>query len=312
MSKTHNAPTRKRVRLPPLGALRAFEAVARHGSMSRAARELNVTQGAVSRQVALLQATLHMKLVVRTGRGIVLTDLGQRLFTGIKASFERLRDTIDELAADAGGSTVSITTLPTVATRWLIPRVNSFQESNPDITLDVRSTAALADLALPTFDLAIRYGEGRWPAVRAQLLFEVKHFPVCSPAFLEKHGPIRAPLDLEKLPLIHKVSRQWWLDWMHAVGISSARLRGGIIVDEYELAIQLALDGQGIALARDALIGQELANGSLQRVFDASVALPRAFYLCHAEARPLSQAARRVFDWLVDAGRKQGIDGSSG
>lgn len=276
--------------------------------MSRAARELNVTQGAVSRQVALLQATLRMTLVVRSGRGIALTELGHRLFSGVNAGFERMRETIEELAADAGDATVSITTVPTVANRWLIPRVAAFREAHPDITLDVRSSLALANLALPTFDLAIRYGQGRWPGVKAQLLFEVQSFPVCSPAFLERHGPVRAPSDLQRLPLIHKVSRQWWLDWLHAVGVQSAKLRGGVIVDEYELAIQLALDGQGVALGRAGLIGPELEAGTLQRVFDVSVRLPRAFYLCYSEARPLSRSAGRVFEWLVEAARKQDFE----
>ncbi len=308
MTKTHTATARKRVRLPPLGSLRAFEAVARHGSMSRAARELNVTQGAVSRQVALLQSTLRMQLVVRTGRGIALTELGHRLFSGVNAGFERMRLTIEELAADAGEATVTISTVPTVATRWLIPRIAAFREANPDITLDVRSSLALVNLALPTIDLAIRYGEGRWPGVKSHLLFEVRSFPVCSPGFFEQHGPMREPSDLQHLPLIHKVSRQWWLDWLHAAGVQSAKLRGGVIVDEFELAIQLALDGQGVALGREGLIGPELSAGSLQRVFDVSVKLPRAFFLCYSDARPLTRAARRVFDWLTEVASKQDID----
>jgi LysR family glycine cleavage system transcriptional activator len=216
-----------------------------------------------------------------------------------------MRETIEELAPDVGETTVTVTTVPTVATRWLIPRVAAFRAAHPDITLDVRSSNALANLALPTFDLAIRYGHGRWPGVKSQLLFEVQSFPVCSPALLESHRPVREPADLQRLPLIHKISRQWWLDWLHAVGVQSAKLRGGVIVDDYELAIQLALDGQGVALAREGLIGPELAAGTLRRVFDVSVRLPSAFYLCHSEARPLSRSAARVFDWLVETARKE-------
>lgn len=108
------------------------------------------------------------------------------------------------------------------------------------------------------------------------------------------------------------MSRQWWLDWLHAVGVQSAKLKGGIIVDEYELAIQLALDGQGVALGREGLIGPELAAGTLRRVFDVSVKLPRAFYLCHSDARPMSSATQRVFDWLVEVGSKQDLDAPIG
>lgn len=270
--------------------------------MSRAARELNVTQGAVSRQIALLQNHLQMQLVVRKGRGISLTELGQRLFQGVHAGFERLRLTMDELAGVVGESMVTISTLPAVAARWLLPRVANFHDEHRDITLDIRSSSALTNLTSPTVDLAIRYGEGRWAGVKTQLLFTENSFPVCSPGFLEKHGPVRAPSDLLKLPLVHKMSRQWWLDWLHGAGVDAVKLPGGIIVDEYELAIQLALDGQGVALGREALIGPELANGSLQRLFE-SVTSRHSYFLCHADARTLSQPARVVMYWLIEQSR---------
>jgi LysR family glycine cleavage system transcriptional activator len=244
-----------------------------------------------------------MQLVVRTGRGIALTEFGRRLFDGVNSGFERIRDAIEELAAAAGEETVTITSVPTIATRWLIPRMAAFREANPDITLDVRSSSVLADLAQPAFDLAIRCGSGSWPGVKASLLFELQSSPVCSPGFLEAHGPVRAPADLQDLPLIHKTTRQWWLDWLHAAGVQSAKLKPGVIVDDYELAIQLALDGQGVALSRDALIRPEIAAGRLRRVFDGGVQLPRAFFLCHSEARPLSRPARQVFDWLIETAR---------
>lgn len=298
--------SRKRPRLPPFSALRAFEAAARHGSMSGAARELSLTQGAVSRQISLLQSRLNIRLIVRRGRGIALTELGQRLFHGVHAGLDRLRLTLEEITGDADERIVTITTLPTIAARWLLPRIGAFHEQHPDITLDVRSSLALEDLAEASFDLAIRYGEGRWSGVASQLLFTAVNFPVCSPGFVQKCGALRKPLDLLDVPLIHTVSRQWWVDWLHAAGVESAKLRGGIIVDEYGLAIQLAVDGHGVALGRDALIGRELGSGALIRLFETVVTPRYAYYLCRAALKPMSKPVREVMDWLIEQSQNAG------
>jgi LysR family glycine cleavage system transcriptional activator len=278
--------------------LRAFEAAARHGSMSRAAAELNVTHGAISRQIGGLEALLDASLFVRKARGVQLTDQGTRFFHGVFAGFERIRAAVDDLRSDRQRQPVSITTTPAFAARWLLPRLAEFQRLHPDAIVNVRTKLDLEDLADPSLDFAIRYGTGNWPNTASELLVAVNSYPVCSPAFVAQHGPFDGPKDLLRLPLIHDVTRQWWIDWFLAAGTRVANLVGGIVVDEYGLAIQFALDGYGIAMARDALVRRELDNGALVRLFEVSVVPRFAFHLARDAARPLSREALRLIRWL--------------
>jgi len=278
--------------------LRSFEAAARHGNMSRAATELNVTHGAVSRQIAGLEKLLDSKLFVRKARGVQLTEQGTRFFHGVFSGFERIRVAVDDLRSDRRRRPVTITTTPTLAGRWLMPRLAEFQRLHPSVIVNIRTKLELEDLADPSIDFAIRYGGGNWPNTTSELLISVNSYPVCSPAFLAKHGPFHGAEDLLQLPLIHDVTRQWWVDWLLAAGVRVEDLSGGIVVDEYGLTIQFALDGYGIAMARDALVQRELASGALVRLFDVSV-IPRfAFYLVRDPARSLSRDAQLVIPWL--------------
>ncbi|MGW1424546.1 LysR substrate-binding domain-containing protein [Bradyrhizobium manausense] len=284
--------------MPPLAMLRSFEAAARHGSMSRAATELNVTHGAISRQIASLEQLLDSRLFVRKARGVQLTDQGTRFFHGVFSGFERIRAAVDDLRSDRRRRPVTITTTPTLASRWLMPRLAEFQQSYPNVIINVRSKVELEELADPSIDFAIRYGGGNWLSSTSELLISVNSYPVCSPSFLAKHGPFDTPEALLHLPLIHDVTRQWWIDWFLAAGTRVEDLSGGIVVDEFGLAIQFALDGYGVALARDALIQRELQSGILVRLFEVSVVPRFAFYLARDAARPLSRDAQLLFSWL--------------
>lgn len=284
--------------LPPLSMLKAFEAAARHASMTRAARELNVTHGAISRQIVALERLLDVQLFRRRSRGVQLTDVGTRLFHGVFAGFERMRVTIEDLRQDRLQRSVTITTLPTLASRWLMPRLAEFQAEHPHILVNVRTGTGLDDLADPDIDFAIRYGTGHWPDTSADLLLSANSYPICSPAFLSKHGAFQSPRELLGAPLIHNVTRQWWIDWFLAAGIESAVLQGGIVVDEYGLAIQFALDGYGVALARDPLLDRDLTEGTLVRLFDVSVTPRFAYYIVRDAARALPREAITLIEWL--------------
>ena len=285
--------------LPPLGMLRAFEAAARHGSMSRAAAELHVTHGAVSRQVAALERLLQIQLFRRRSRGIQLTEDGTRLFHGVSAGFESIRATMADWRHQRRQRAVTITTLPTVASRWLLPRLAEFQKIYPETLVNVRTGVQLDDLADPAIDFAIRYGRGTWAHTRATLLLSAAAYPVCSPAFMQRHGRIEKPADLLRAPLIHDVTRQWWLDWMVAAGIAVEKLNGGIVVDEYGLAVQFALDGYGVALARAPLLDRDLKSGALIRLFDLDVTPQFAYYIVTDQARKLQPQARVLMQWLT-------------
>ncbi|MDJ0948852.1 MAG: LysR substrate-binding domain-containing protein [Alphaproteobacteria bacterium] len=279
--------------------LRAFEATARHGSMSRAAIELNVTHGAVSRQVVALERFLEVQLFRRRSRGVELTEQGVRLFHGVSAGFDRIRITLADLRNDRRQRPVTVTTLPTFASRWLLPKLAAFHGQRPDIVVNLRTGTDLDDLADPGVDFAIRYGTGAWPNTTADLLLSANAYPVCSPAFLETHGPIERPGDLLDCPLIHNVTRQWWIDWFVAAGLELTALTGGIVVDEYGLAIQFALDGYGVVLARDPLLDRELDSGALVRLFDIKVTPHFAYYLTRDVAKVLHPEADLLMRWLL-------------
>jgi LysR family glycine cleavage system transcriptional activator len=278
--------------------LRAFEAAARHGSMSRAATELNVTHGAISRQVVALERMLEAQLFRRRSRGVQLTEAGARLFHGVFSGFERIRVTVEDLRQDRRQRSVTVTTLPTVASRWLMPRLARFQAEHPNILINVRTGTELDDLADPAIDFAIRYGTGTWANTVSELLMSANAYPVCSPSFLDRHGPLESPAALLKMPLIHNVTRQWWLDWFLAAGVRVETLSGGIVVDEYGLAVQFALDGYGAALARDPLLDRDLASGALVRLFDIKVTPRFAYYLTRDAARPPHGDAELLMGWL--------------
>lgn len=300
-------PSRSAHALPPLSMLRAFEAAARHASMSRAAIELNVTHGAVSRQIVALERLLEVQLFRRRSRGVQLTDVGTRLFHGVFSGFERIRASVEDLRHDRQQRPVTITTLPTVASRWLIPRLARFQADYPSIPVNVRTGTNLDDLADPEIDFAIRYGTGTWPNTASDLLLTANAYPVCSPSFLDKFGPFETPAALLNVPLIHNVTRQWWIDWFLAAGVRIETLAGGIVVDEYGLAVQFALDGYGAALARDPLLNRDLASGALIRLFDVNVTPHFAYYLARDAARTPHRDAEILMNWLknIEAGSRQ-------
>jgi LysR family transcriptional regulator, glycine cleavage system transcriptional activator len=289
--------------LPPLGMLRAFEAAARHASMSRAAVELNVTHGAVSRQIVALERLLEVRLFRRKSRGVQLTEEGARLFHGVFSGFERIRVTVEDLRHDRRQRPVTITTLPTVASRWLMPRLVQFQAEHPSIPVNVRTGTELDDLADPAIDFAIRYGTGTWANTASELLLSANAYPVCSPSFLDKHGTLESPAALLKVPLIHNVTRQWWIDWFMAASVKVDGLSGGVVVDEYGLAVQFALDGYGVALARDPLLDRDLASGALVRLFDVNVTPRFAYYLARDVARTPHREAELLMRWLKQQAR---------
>lgn len=280
----------------PLTALRAFESTARHGSMTKAAAELNVTHGAVSRQIAALERVVGTLVFERGARGVRLTQTGQRLFLDVQSGFERLRTALHE--AGRAAEPVRLTTLPSFATRWLLPRLAAFHLEYPTIDVRVHSSLDILDLATGHYDLGIRYGRGSWAGLSANLLASVTVYPVCSPEFLERSGPVSKPSDLLAAPLIHNSSTERWADWFAENGVAMRRPRGGIVVDDYALALEYALSGQGVALGRDILIQADLAAGRLIAPVPAGMRSRFAYYLVRSPTNPPSDNATLFAAWL--------------
>ena len=205
------------LRLPPMQALRAFEAAASTGSLTRAAEALHLTHGAISHQIKALEADLGVRLVERAGRGIRLTDEGQRFANRVRTAFAELADAVREMTDHANPRQLRVSVIPSFAARWLLPRMGRFLAAHPDIDLDVRANLALADFHREDTDVAIRYGFGDWPGLVAEHLFDEIFFPVCSPRYANGKLPAR-PADLAHHLLLRSDS-EFWKPWFEAAGL---------------------------------------------------------------------------------------------
>ena len=285
--------------LPPLSAIRAFEAAARHLSFTRAAEELGMTQAAVSYQVKLLEERLGGPLFLRGPRGVTLSEIGRRLAPAATEAFGRLRAAFDELNDTADG-VLAITAVNTFATKWLVPRLGGFHVEHPGIAVKLDVTSHLADFAREEVDVGIRQGRGDWPGLAAHQLFPVAFTPMASPRLLEGAGPLESPADLLKLPLIDPTD-PWWLDWFVAAGVAAPdlSLRTEMRVFNQHLAASAALAGSGVAILTPALFAEDLAARRLAQPFPFVQDSGESYWLVYPEARRRSPKIRAFRDWLL-------------
>jgi LysR family glycine cleavage system transcriptional activator len=284
--------------LPPLNALPSFEAAARHLSFSRAADELNVTHGAVSRAVRNLEDQLGVQLMIRATRSVRLTPIG--------ASFAaEIRNVLEQLAAAtlaATGQTsgiVNVSTIDSFAARWLMPRLSRFRRAYGDIDVRVATSERLADFISDGIDIAVRCGGGQYPGLSAELLMKEDHFPVCSPKLLRGRYPLRTPADLARHTLLHDVFTVDWAIWLHSAGIDNVDPHRGPTFLSSDHAIQAAVQGEGVVLGRSALVADDLAAGRLVRPFELSLPAGFAYYAVYPQ-RALQRPSVKAFrDWLV-------------
>jgi LysR family glycine cleavage system transcriptional activator len=238
--------------LPSLNGLRAFEAAARHLSFTRAAAELNVTQTAISHQIRRLELQLGIRLFIRQNRALALTREGGEYLPSVRAAFEDLRRATARLQRPAQEGLLTVSTTASLATKWLVSRVAAFQEAYPLLEVRITTSAHLVDFRREDVDLAVRYGRGRWPGLRADWLMAEHIFPVCHPALLSGERPLRQPADLAHHTLLHTtVSREDWQLWLTAAGLPRAiAAQRGLMFDQGFMAIQAAMEGLGVALGR--------------------------------------------------------------
>jgi LysR family glycine cleavage system transcriptional activator len=296
---------------PPLGSLRAFEAVARRLSFSRAAEELNVTPGAVSQQIGMLEKLLGQTLFVRTKRSVALSEAAARMLPEIQSGLETLARAVRNTVVPAGSGTLTISVAPSFASKWLMPRLSDFTEKYPDIDLRVSATVALADLARDNVDLAIRLGHGPYRDVRAEPLFGEGLTPLCSPELLRRKGRLRTPDDLRRHKLIHDTSipgeneQSSWRRWLDFAGAKAVSHHRGIRFSLAELAMQAAIDGAGVVLARVVLAENDIRTGRLVRPFDIVLPLDVTYFL----VLPRHSAPRREVScfraWMAEQSRRR-------
>ncbi len=287
-------------RLPPLNALRAFEAAARHLSFTRAAQELNVTQAAVSHQVKALEARLGLVLFRRLNRALILTEDGQAYLPPVRDAFDAIAQATRRLEARQSGGVLTVSTMDSFAAAWLVPRLGRFRAAHGHIDVRITITDRLVDFAHDDVDLAIRYGRGHYPGLSVVRLLTEDIFPVCSPALLRGDNPLASPADLRHHTLLHDDMREDWRMWLMAAAVADVDPTRGPAFTHSHLVLQAAADGQGVALGRGALVAHDLAAGTLVKPFDISLAADYAYYVVTPTAAAEQPKITAFRDWLLE------------
>jgi LysR family glycine cleavage system transcriptional activator len=285
--------------LPPLAAVRAFEAAARHGSFTKAAAELGMTQAAVSYQIKLLEDRLGAPLFLRLPKRVVLSEAGKRLAPPVSEAFQRLEAAFAAMRATNEG-VLSVTAIHTFATNWLVPRLGAFQLAHPTIAVRLETTHRLVDFAREDFDLGIRTGLGKWPGLKAHLLMPTEFTPLCSPALLARAGRLDGPADLLKLPLLDWRD-DWWRQWFALAGIADPQPapHPTVQLESQVMLGQAAMTGQGVAILTPAFFAADIAAGRLVQPFDLVARSDSSFYVVYPQERQSSPKIRAFRDWIL-------------
>jgi LysR family glycine cleavage system transcriptional activator len=293
----------------PLAGLRTFEAAARHQSFLKAADELAVTPGAVSRQIKALEVELGVRLFERFNRAVRLTPSGEQLAEGVSQGLATLQAAVAE-ARGARSGPLAVSVMHSLAARWLVPRVHDFQQRYPEIQVLVAASDFVADLVRDRIDIAIRYGVGPYPGFSATKLIATRMFPVCSPRFLQSQ-PLRSPGDLAHALLLSDVNvtpvEATWSHWLAAAGAPEVDASQGLQFSNTYLAIEAALAGRGVALAQEAMVVDELAAGRLVRPFEISIPGALSHWVLALPEKADQPAIRRFRAWLIEQAKRDGL-----
>jgi LysR family glycine cleavage system transcriptional activator len=285
--------------LPPLNALRAFEAAARSESFTRAAEELCVTQGAVSHQVKALEATLGIKLFNRERQRLVITDAGREYLNVVRDALDRIAAGTERVLQRQNSGVLTVSTSPDFAAKWLVNRLGRFGEAHPDIDLRVSATMHHIDFVREEVDVAVRHGDGNWPGLDAARLCIEQLFPVCSPKLMSGRNKIAKPSDLSRSPLLHLDDSKAWTQWFEAAGVPAPQLPHGLTLNRASMLIDAAIDGQGVALARTALAASDLISGRLIRPFELALKLSKTYWIVCPKATSAKPKIATFRDWLL-------------
>ncbi len=283
----------------PLSAIRVFEAAARLKSFTRAAEELGITQAAVSWQVKALEKRLDQALFKRLPREVVLTPPGERLSRAASEAVNLLRVAFSDLT-ETGEGVLAITTLNSLATHWLAPRIGAFQVAHPRLAVRMDTSNRLVDLAHDNVDVGVRAGAGDWPGMESHFLFPTVQTPLCTPRMREALGGLARPEDLLEAPRIGSDAE--WSTWFCAAGVTPAQgptAPTRLMADTQTLEVASALGGQGVALGSPILFSAEIAAGRLVRPFEAVMPLGHGYWLVYPKERRRSPKIVAFRDWLL-------------
>ncbi|MEQ8967924.1 MAG: transcriptional regulator GcvA [Azospirillaceae bacterium] len=293
-------------RLPALNALRAFEAAARHLSFAKAAAELHVTPAAISHQVKALEEDLGVPLFRRFNRQVLLTDAGQALAPGVRDGIDAMRAAVEQVNAICCRGPLTVTVPPSMASKWLLPRLERFRAREPEVDVRISATDRIVDLMHEDVDLAVRYGAGDYPGLVVEKLLDEKVFPVCAPALLEGPDPLRTPDDLARHTLLHDFTHggsagyPTWRMWLTAAGVVDAvDPDRGPAYDPSSMVVQAAVEGEGVALGRSVLVAADLAAGRLVKPFEGEIEVAFAYWVVMPPNREGLPRVAAFKDWLM-------------
>ena len=287
-------------KLPPLNALRAFEAGARHLSFTKAAEELHVTQAAVSHQVKALEEYLGYPLFKRMTRKLGLTEQGRVLFPVVSEAFMRIAETAEGLRSAGDSRTLTVSVTPAFGAKWLVYRMPRFWRKHPEIDLKVHHTILCADLRYDDVDVAIRFGQGGWDGLICEFMLRVDYTPVCSPALLQGEHPLKCPGDLRHQTLLHEDDYDGWIQWLAVAGVTEIDPRRGPIIDDPTVLMQTAVDGGGVALGKLSMVSRDLAAGTLVTPFDITLLTDFGYHLVYLPGALEREKVRLFRDFVME------------
>lgn len=286
-------------RLPPLNSMKCFEAAGRLLSFTDAANELNVTQAAVSHQIKVIEEFLGFPLFVRYPRRIVLTKQGKALLPNVIDAFDKLSIAIESINEDQSSNMVTVRLAPSFAAKWLSPRLKKFWLEYPEINLSLFHAHAPVDFEREEFDLAVTYGKGKWPDVISEPLLSLDFFPVCSPSFMANNKPLTQIDNLRYYTFLHDANYECWTEWLSLAGAHDIDSNKGMIIDDTNVLIRAAIDGQGVALCSTVFVEDHLNSGKLVKPFDITLRNDFAYHVVSTEKKLSNPAVNAFKDWLI-------------
>jgi LysR family glycine cleavage system transcriptional activator len=290
-------------KLPPLKSIVAFEASARHLSLTLAAKELGVTREAVSRQIRLLEEYLGVKVFFRLHRAIALTPAGQKLQPVVRKCLQDLAYTTGEIRRPNQPYKITVSSPIATASFWLTPRLSRFRATHPNVEIHVAISDTPRDLIKDEIDIGLQYGDGHWPGLAAQRLFEITSFPICTPEYLANSAPLETPADLLNHNLINLDGQihaaEDWMWWLKGHDVKVPKTFKMLGFDSYDNVIQVVKDGQGIALGYSSLTAELLEQGKLVRPLDAELSNDLAVYLVIPKSIKPTTQVTEFMGWIL-------------
>ena len=293
----------KRAQLP-LNALRAFDAAARHLSFKKAADELSVTPAAVSQQIRTLEDLLGVELFRRTSRALILTDRAQLALNALRQGFEQIEEAVSTLEAGRDDGTLHLSVSPSFASKWLVPRLERYYQQKGDAVVKIDASMEVTDFTETNVDLAVRYGAGTYPGLYVEELMREEVFPVCAPDLMDGDEGVKTPEDLINVPLIHDDSSlddescPDWAMWLKAAGVTVREGQPALHFNQTSLAIEAAIAGRGVVLAKRTIAQEDLRAGRLVRPFRHAHPVEFAYYMVCPKAKKDMPKVESFMNWL--------------